>query len=79
MTPRTIRKAERAAHLVWGLFLTLYVYELLPTWGTPVVRWVVIPASVGSGLAMWFAAPIRRYAKALARAWPRAAATSRTR
>ena len=43
----------------------LYVYGLLPRWGEPLVRWLVIPAAVASGLAMWFAAPIRRHAKAL--------------
>lgn len=65
MTPRTVRKAERMAHLLWGLLLALYVYGLLPSWGEPLVRWVVIPAAVASGLAMWFAAPLRRFAKRL--------------
>jgi hypothetical protein len=60
MTPRTVRRAERAAHLVWGGAIAAYVYGVLPAWGEPVLRWVVIPAAVASGLAMWFAAPIRR-------------------
>ncbi|MGH2581003.1 MAG: hypothetical protein ACRDGP_09195 [Actinomycetota bacterium] len=38
MTPRTMRKAERAVHLVWALGVLLYVYGLLPSWGEPVVR-----------------------------------------
>jgi hypothetical protein len=63
MTPRMVRKAERAVHLVWGLLLALYVYGLLPGWGTPVVRWLVVPGIVGSGLAMWFAAPLRKVVK----------------
>jgi uncharacterized protein involved in cysteine biosynthesis len=83
MTPRTVRKAERTAHLVWGLLLALYVYGLLPPWGEPLVRWVVIPAAVASGLAMWFAAPLRRFAKGIMKALPAsrgsATATSRTR
>lgn len=65
MTPRTVRKAERLAHLAWGSFLLLYVYGLLPTWGEPVVRWIVVPGLVGSGLAMWFAAPLRRFVRHL--------------
>lgn len=63
MTPRTVRRAERAVHLLWGLLIGLYVYGLLPAWGEPVVRWVVVPGIVGSGLAMWFAAPLRRFVK----------------
>jgi hypothetical protein len=63
MTPTTIRKAERSAHLLWGLVLVLYVYGLLPSWGEPVVRWVVIPAIAASGFAMWFAARLRKLMK----------------
>jgi hypothetical protein len=65
MTPRTVRRAERAAHLVWGALIVGYVYGLLPAWGQPVLRWVVLPAAVASGFAMWFAAPIRRIVKRL--------------
>jgi hypothetical protein len=60
MTPRAMRKAERAVHLVWGALLVLYVYALLPTWGEAAVRYVVVPGIAASGLAMWFAAPLRR-------------------
>ena len=63
MTPRTVRKAERAVHLFWGLVIALYVYGLLPSWGEPVLRWVVVPGIAGSGFAMWFAAPLRRFAR----------------
>ena len=45
MTPRTVRKAERAVHLFWGLVIALYVYGLLPSWGEPVLRWVVVPGT----------------------------------
>ncbi len=68
MTPRTMRRAERAAHLLWGLVLGLYVYGLLPSWGEPLVRWVVVPGIAASGLAMWFAAPLRRLTRATVRA-----------
>jgi hypothetical protein len=60
LTPSVVRKAERAAHLFWGAVLGLYVYGLLPSWGEPLVRWLVIPAIVASGFAMWFAARIRK-------------------
>jgi hypothetical protein len=63
MTPRTMRKAERGVHLFWALVLVLYVYGLLPWWGEPVARWVVVPGMAASGFAMWFAAPLRRFAK----------------
>jgi hypothetical protein len=63
MTPRAVRRAERAAHLVRAALLILAVYDLLPSWGDPLVRWVVVPASAASGFAMWFAAPIRRLVK----------------
>jgi hypothetical protein len=60
MTAATMRKAERGVHLFWGLALVLYVSGLLPSWGEPVVRWLVIPGIAASGFAMWFAAPLRR-------------------
>ena len=60
MTPRTMRKAERAVHLVWALVLALYVYGFLPSWGESAVRWVVVPGIAASGFAMWFAAPLRK-------------------
>jgi hypothetical protein len=63
MTPRTVRKAERTVHLFWGALLALYVYGLLPAWGEPLVRWLVVPGIVCSGLAMWFAASLRRFVR----------------
>lgn len=65
MTARTIRRAERTAHLLWGVLIAGYAYGALPTWGEPVVRWIVIPGAVASGLAMWFAAPIRQLVRRL--------------
>jgi uncharacterized protein involved in cysteine biosynthesis len=69
MTPRAVRRAERAAHLLWGLLIVGFVYGLLPAWGEPLLQWVVIPAAVASGLAMWFAAPIRRTVRRLSGRW----------
>ena len=60
MTPRAMRKAERAVHLVWALVLVLDVYGFLPSWGESAVRWVVVPGIAASGFAMWFAAPLRK-------------------
>jgi hypothetical protein len=65
MTPRAMRRAERAVHLAWGVLVVLHAYGLLPSWGTPVVRWIAVPGIVASGLAMWFAAPMRRLARRL--------------
>jgi hypothetical protein len=63
MTARTVRKFERLVHLIWGGLILLFVYGFLPGWGETVVRWIVVPGIVGSGLAMWFAAPLRRAAR----------------
>ena len=60
MTPRTMRKAERAVHLAWAVLLVLFVYGFLPSWGETAVRWLVVPGMAASGFAMWFAAPLRR-------------------
>ena len=65
MTPRMVRIAERWVHLGWALLIALYVYGLLPAWGDTLVRWVIVPGLVGSGFAMWFAAPLRRLARAV--------------
>lgn len=64
MTPRAMRKAERSVHLLWALVLLLSAYGLLPSWSESAVRWVVIPGLAASGFAMWFAAPLRRAARA---------------
>jgi hypothetical protein len=52
---RRVRDQQRAAHLVAGVLLLLYVY-LAPALGagfTGVVQWVVIPVAAGSGVALW--------------------------
>jgi hypothetical protein len=55
LSRRRARHWQRIAHLVAGLALLAYVY-LGPVRGagfSAVVQWVVIPAAVGSGLALW--------------------------
>lgn len=63
MTPRTMRRAERTVHLFWGAVIALEIYGLLPAWGEPTLRWIVVPGIAASGFAMWFAAPLRRLAR----------------
>jgi hypothetical protein len=70
VSPRTMRRAERLVHLAWGALVVLHAYALLPSWWTPVVRWVAVPGIVASGLAMWFAAPMRRLARRMRRVPP---------
>jgi hypothetical protein len=43
--------------------IALYVYGLLPSWGEPVLRLAIVPGIIGSGFAMWFAAPLRGSAR----------------
>lgn len=55
LRPRRVRDLQRAAHLSAGLLLVVYVYAA-PQLGpgpTAVARWVVAPALVLSGLALW--------------------------
>ena len=78
MSPRTMRRSERAAHLLWAVVLVLYVYGLLPSWGESAVRWVVVPGIAASGFAMWFAAPLRKLGKRV-RAWAWSALGTATR
>lgn len=57
------RDRQRVAHMVGGLLLVAYVYvpggpgAVLET----AVRWVGLPALVGSGVVMWQWAKIRRW------------------
>ena len=69
MTAAMMRRAERGIHLFWGLLIVLYVYGLLPSWGEPLVRWLVIPGIAASGFAMWFAAPLRKLLRRTAYPW----------
>lgn len=63
MRPALQRRLERVVHLVAGVVLIAYVYLPLGDAVAHMVRWVVIPVLVGSGIAMWQAARIRRALK----------------
>jgi hypothetical protein len=62
LSRRRARLWQRLARLIAGLALLAYVY-LGPVRGagfSAVVQWVVIPAAVGSGLALWMWPRVRR-------------------
>jgi hypothetical protein len=66
---RQLRTWQRRAHLLAGLALVVHVY-LDPGADSPLdvaVRWVLLPALVASGLAMWQAPRLRRLARARSR------------
>ena len=67
LTPGKQRKLQRAAHLVAGGLLLAYVYVPLGDGLDDLVRVVVLPLLVATGVAMWQAPRIRR---ALGRARP---------
>jgi thiosulfate reductase cytochrome b subunit len=54
------RRLERLVHLAAGAVLAAYVYLPLGNAIAGVIRWVVLPMLVLSGLAMWQMARIRR-------------------
>lgn len=62
------RKLERTAHLLAGVILVGYVYVPAPSLVQELVRFLVFPLLVASGLAMWQAPRIRRLRRA-ARRW----------
>ncbi|MBB2911080.1 hypothetical protein FHS43_002345 [Streptosporangium becharense] len=60
--PKCVRDAQRLAHLVAGFAVVAYVY-LTPPPGSPaqfMIRWVLIPALILSGVALWQWPKIRR-------------------
>jgi hypothetical protein len=57
------RKLERAVHLAAGVIVIAYIYLPLDDALADVVRWAVLPVLVGSGMAMWQMARIRRVLK----------------
>jgi hypothetical protein len=63
------RRLERMVHLAAGAVLAAYVYLPLGDAVADVIRWVVLPMLVLSGLAMWQMARIRRALSRGARAW----------
>lgn len=62
LTRRRLRALQRAVHLGAGVALLAEVYfsSLLGPGITVVVQWVVFPALVVSGLAVWKGPRIRR-------------------
>jgi hypothetical protein len=64
MSPRKQRQAQRAAHLVAAGLLLAYVYAPLDAELEDVVRFVVFPALVLTGVAMWQSGRIRRALRA---------------
>jgi hypothetical protein len=63
MSPGKQRKLERAVHLAAGALVMTYLYVPLGEAVANAIRWAVLPALVGSGMAMWQAARIRRALK----------------
>ena len=63
MRARQQRKLERAVHLAAGAIVAAYVYLPLGDAMADAIRWAVLPVLVGSGLAMWQMARIRRALK----------------
>jgi hypothetical protein len=62
---RQLRTWQRRAHLLAGLAVVVHVY-LDPGADSPLgvaVRWVLLPALVASGVAMWQAPRLRRLAR----------------
>jgi thiosulfate reductase cytochrome b subunit len=70
LNPGRQRRLQRAVHLAAGLLLVAYVYLPLPPVLEASVRYVVLPAAVVTGIAMWQAARIRRLRMSLRAAPP---------
>jgi thiosulfate reductase cytochrome b subunit len=65
MTAGTQRKVQRVVHLAGAAILLAYVYAPLEAQLQDVVRFVVFPALVVTGIAMWQAPRIRRTLKGI--------------
>jgi hypothetical protein len=59
---KRVRTRQRWLHLAAGLVVAVYLY-FAPELGTGVVRWLVLPVLVGSGIAMWQWPRLRRLAR----------------
>jgi hypothetical protein len=62
-TPRALRRAQRAVHLLGAIVLFVYLYAPSAPL-EDVVRFAVFPALALTGVAMWQAARIRRAIRA---------------
>jgi hypothetical protein len=60
------RTAQRGVHLFTGLVLLVYVYAVPATdlLLAAVIRWLVLPVLVATGLAMWHWPRLRRLVRA---------------
>jgi thiosulfate reductase cytochrome b subunit len=67
MTAAQQRKAQRVVHLAAALVLVAYLYTPLEAQLQDAVRFVVVPALVVTGIAMWQAPRIRRLQKTVSR------------
>lgn len=67
MTAAEQRKALRAVHLITGLALVAYVYLPAPAELREVVRFLILPVLVLTGVAMWQAPHLRRLRKTRSR------------
>lgn len=67
MTAAQQRKAQRVVHLAAALVLFAYLYAPLGAQLQDVVRFVVFPLLLVTGIAMWQAPRIRRLRKTLTR------------
>jgi hypothetical protein len=65
MTAAQQRKAQRRVHLAAALLLIAYLYAPLEDQLQDAVRFLALPALVGTGIAMWQAPRIRRLRKRL--------------
>lgn len=63
MTAAQQRKVLRALHLITGLALVAYVYLPAPAELREVVRFLILPLLVLTGVAMWQAPYLRRRRK----------------
>lgn len=65
MSPAAKRRAQRRVHLLAGAVLAAYLYAPLGTELADIVRFVVLPVLVVTGIAMWQGARIRHAQRSL--------------
>ena len=65
MTPATFRTVMRWFHIVVALFVGAYFISPLSTfdWSFPLIKYVIIPLLILSGLAMWKQAKVMKWLK----------------
>jgi len=63
MTVRQQRQLQRTVHLLAGVLLLGYVYAPAPSRVQELVRFLMFPLLVATGVAMWQAPRIRRLRK----------------